>query len=83
MYKGQLDKAKGEGLRERGGGGWGGESGGRKMETTVLEQLKKRTLWMALSFTWFSLCLHLCILLITFFRDKHQGELVNGNSLSS
>ena len=41
MYEGPVDKAKGEGLRV---GGWGdevGESGGGKMETSVLEQQLK------------------------------------------
>ena len=38
MYKGPMDKAKGGvGLRVGVGGGGVGESGGRKMETTVLE----------------------------------------------
>ena len=36
-----MDKAKGGvGLRVGGGDGWVGESSGRKMETTVLEQYK-------------------------------------------
>ena len=36
MYKGLMDKAKGGEILRVGGRGWGGESGGRKMGTTVL-----------------------------------------------
>ena len=43
MYKGPMDKAKkGEGLRERCGGGWSGKSDRGKMGTTVLEQQSKK-----------------------------------------
>ena len=39
MYKGHMDRDKGGvGSKVRGGDGWNGGSGGRKMETTVLEQ---------------------------------------------
>ena len=41
MYKGPM-AAKGVGLRVGGGVGVAGESGGRKMETTALEQQLKK-----------------------------------------
>ena len=38
-YKGHMEKTKGQGGSKRGGRfGWGGESGGGKIQTTVIEQ---------------------------------------------
>ena len=42
MYKGPWTKPKGIGLRVGGGDGWGGGSGGAKMETIVFEQQYKK-----------------------------------------